>query len=923
MPYQEAALSVEELYRELGTGEKGLSPEEIQRRLERFGRNIPPSGKKMPAIERFGAELKNWFNVMLLLASSLSFLSGLVYADLSSFNLGIVILVVVFFNILFSLVQEYRAERVVQTIARLIPRKVKVIRGGQEGQVDASDVVPGDLVLLEEGDEVPADLRLVNAFEVTVDNSSLTGEFEPQRRSATIAPNAELSSPTELENIVFAGTTLVTGVARGVVLYTGGATQLGKIVALSREVKEPPSALEKEIDYTARLTLRVALVIGGLFFGIAFGFIGLIVVDSIFFAIAVMMSLVPQGMQLTVSLSLALTALGMSKRNVVVKRLSSVETLGSMTVLCADKTGTMTSGEMMVERLWAGGKLFHVTGDGYSPAGFVTVKARRLDPTERTHLAKLLEVAAFCNNAKLNPPSDSMGRWTVLGDPTDGAFRVFAGKGDFNVQRALVENPRVHLLPFDSKRRLMTSVHRGSNGGLLAYTKGAGREVLDRCTQLFSDNHVAPLTGEMQQSILGQMDELAVQGYRVLAMANRKLPYGLPAELPAKAADIESDMTFLGLAALADPPRPMVKEAVLEAQRAGIKVIMLTGDYELTAEAVARRMGIISSTTPSIVRGAELGNMSDSELARVLDEKEVIFARILPEQKLRIVQALMSKGEIVGVTGDGVNDAPALLEANVGVAMGVGGTDVARESADLVLLDNNFVSIVEGVKYGRAGFENLRRFVGYLFTHNFAELGTFIAFVLLQIPLPLLVIQILAIDLGMDVLPSLSLIMEPPEPGVMQKPPRRSNRLLDMKVLSRALYLGVIVSIAVLLWAFGIWTQAGWAYGQTTVSDPTAYARGTTAVMVGIMGAQLGNLFASRTDRKTALQLSPRRNKWLFLGILSQVVIMAAIVYVPFLQPLFSTAPLTQGDLLFLYALGPSVFLLEEVRKWVLRKTSR
>lgn len=924
MSYQQAALSgIEELYKELGTSENGLSSNEARQRIEKFGPNIPPSGKKASILERFLLQLKNWFNVLLILASALSFLSGIVYSDASSNNLGIVILVVVFLNVLFSLVQEYRAERVVQAIARLIPKKVKVVRDREAVQVEVSDIVPGDLVLLEEGDEVPADARLVSAFEISVNNSPLTGESEPQRRSAIITSDADMSNTTELQNIVFAGTTIVTGVAKGIVLYTGGATQIGRIVALSAQIREPLSELQQEIDYTARLTLKVALVIGVLFFGIAFGFIGLTVVDSIFFAIAVMMSLVPQGMQLTVSLSLALTAFNMSKRNVVVKRLSSVETLGSMTVLCVDKTGTMTSGEMMVEKLWAGGKVFQVTGDGYSPVGFITIEDRRPNPTERTYLSKVFEAAAFCNNATLNPPSDSIGRWSVLGDPTDGAFLVFAGKGDFNVQEALAESPRIHLLPFESKRRLMTSMHRGPDGSLTSYTKGACRELLERCTQIFFDNQVVALTAESRQTILTRMDELASEGYRVLAMANRKLPHKLHEELHESAADVESDMTFLGLAALADPPRPMVKEAVVEAQRAGIKVIMLTGDYELTAEAIARKIGIISSPTPSIVTGRELGKMTESEVSRILEEKEVIFARILPEQKVKIVRILMSKGEVVGVTGDGVNDAPALLEANVGVAMGVGGTDVARESADMVLLDNNFVSIVEGVKHGRAGFENLRKFVGYLFTHNFAELGTFIAFVLLQIPLPLLVLQILTIDLGMDVLPSLSLIMEKPQPGVMEKSPRRSIRLLDMRLLSRALYLGVIVSTAVMLWAFGIWTQAGWAYGQKTVSDPTAYARGTTAVMVGIMGAQLGNLFASRTDRKSALTLSPLRNKWLFIGILSQIAIMASIVYVPFLQPLFSTAALSQSDILFLYSLGPIVFLLEELRKLVMRKANR
>lgn len=359
---------------------------------------------------------------------------------------------------------------------------------------------------------------------------------------------------------------------------------------------------------------------------------------------------------------------------------------------------------------------------------------------------------------------------------------------------------------------------------------------------------------------------------------------------------------------------------MLEAQRAGIRVIMLTGDYERTAEAIARKIGVVSSPNPIIVTGHELSKMRQPDLMKILEEKEVIFARILPEQKLGIVQALMSKGEVVGVTGDGVNDAPALLEADVGVAMGVGGTDVARESADMILLDNNFVSIVEAVKIGRAGFDNLKKFVGYLFTHNMAELWAFVAFVLLQVPLPLLVIQVLAIDLGMDVLPSLSLIMEPPQPGIMEKAPRKSNRLLDARVLLRAACLGLVASAAALWCAFGIWRNSGWMFGQKTVGNLAGYAMGTTAVMVGIMAAQLGNLFAIRTDRESAFRLSPLRNKWLLVGIIAQMSIMTAIVYLPFLQVFFGTAALSANDLLFLYALAPVVFFLEELRKLIVRR---
>ncbi len=724
MSYRKAALSsIEDLYRELGTKEEGLSSDEARWRLQIYGPNTLPSAKKANLLHRFVVQLKNWFSILLSFASAISFLSGLVYSDTGSFYMGLAILVVVFLFAFFSLIQEYRAEKIVQTITNLIPIKAKVFRDGQLSEVNVTEVVPGDIVLLEEGDKVPADLRLISAFEVSVDNSILTGESEPQRQFSTTPISSGTVDNMEFQNILFAGTTMVTGTAKGIVIKTGRETEFGRVVSISREIKEPLSTLQREIDHMGKVNLLVAVLVGIAFFGVALVLVNLTIAESLLFTIGVIISLVPEGLQLTIALSLALTALAMSKLNVVVKRLSSVPTLGSMTVLCVDKTGTITSGEMMIEKLWASGKVFHVTGDGYSPKGFVTVEGRRIDRSERPHILKLFEAAAFCNNAKLIPPSDRIGRWTVLGDPTDGAFLVFAGKGDFNVAQALAKNPRIGLLPFDSQRRMMTSVHRNSDGNVLAYTKGACLEVLERCTSIFYNNRSIPLTEEVKKIIVRQMDDFAREGYRVLAMAMKVLPH----ETFKMTPDLEREMTFLGLAALRDPPRPGVKIAVRESKRAGVRVVMLTGDYELTAETIAKRTGIITTSNHVVISWSELSQMTDEEVATLLYGKEVIFARITPEQKLRIVKIFKSKGETVATTGDGVNDAPALLEADVGIAMGVGGTDVARESSDMVLLDNSFVSIIEGIKFGRSLLDNLRKFVYYVFTHNFAELVTFIA----------------------------------------------------------------------------------------------------------------------------------------------------------------------------------------------------
>jgi len=917
MAYEEIALAtVDDVYAKMRTGTLGLSSGEASARLGKYGSNVLPSARKASLVGRFLAQLVNLFNVLLLLAAGLSFISAVAYNDPGSYRMGYALVAVVLTNVLFSLFQENRAEKAVQAIARLIPSKTKVVRDGEVKEVDAWQVVPGDVVALDEGDRVPADIRLVAAFEVSVDSSVLTGESEPQRRFAVMTPGMTATTLTDYQNMLFAGTVMVTGVARGVVLRTGADTQFGKVVRLSNEIEEPLSPLQKEINYTAKMNMIVAVIVGAVFFAVALAFVGLTLLESLLFAIGVMVSLVPEGFQLTVSLSLALTALAMAKKHVLVKRLSSVETVGLMTALGTDKTGTITSGEMMVQSVWTAGRTFEVSGDGYSPRGFVTRNGRKTDKEERPSVLRLFEVAAFCTNAKLNPPSDRIGRWSVLGDPTDGAFLVFAGKGDFNVSQALAENRRLLLIPFNSQRRMMTAVFRKPDGRVVAYTKGASEEVLSRCTDAYVDNEVVPLKEQLKEEARSMTNEFASMGYRVLALASRELEGS-----PGEGSDVERDMTFLGLAALADPPRPKVEEAVREARRAGIKIVMLTGDHEFTADAVARKVGIVTSEDAAVVPGSELERMGEAELADLLSRDELVFARITPEQKLRLVKALRARGETVAVTGDGVNDAPALREADVGISMGAGGTDVARESADMVLLDNNFASIIEGVKLGRATFENLRNFVYYVFTHNWAELFTFLVFVLFHVPLPLSVMQVLAIDLVMDVLPSLSLIMEPPSPQVMERRARaKRERLIDVSILVRSLLVGSVISAWVLFWALHIWASGGWGLGMAAVPDAVAYARGTTAVMAGIMAAQLGNMLSARTGLRSAFRSDFLRNKWILVGILGQIGSMLMIVYLPFVQPVFGTAGLSAVDWLELYAIAPVVFVFGEAIKAVQRR---
>ena len=910
--------SIEQLYDSLKTNPDGLSTNDADQRLQENGCNVLPEKKKRRLYRKLLTQFKNLFNILLLIAALLSFITGWTSNDVGSLEMGVAILGVVILSVLFNLFQESRAERAIEAIRELVPMNAKVIRDGQTKQISIANIVPGDIISLEEGDKVPADARILTSYEFSVDNSTLTGESEPQPRSSNISTDSWNGEIIDCSNVVFAGTTVASGTATAIVFATGSDTQFGQIVAMTQTIEEPPSPLQKELNYMAKISFTAAIGIGILFLGIAFFLLHLPISDSVLFMIGVMVCLVPEGLQITVTLSLALSSLAMSKRHVIVKRLASVETLGSTTTICTDKTGTITTGQMTVRKIWIGGRSFDVTGEGYEPVGSIFLEGIKFTFSDRPDFCELCEVAALDNKATLVPPLDRLkSRWTAIGDTTDAALLVLAAKAGIQYKQILIQKPRVGMIPFESTRKMMTSVHRDSRGKLTAYVKGAGLEILSRCTSVYWNEQVVPMTAELSTQIRNQIDSFARGAYRVLALATRVLP-----NEPQKydSATIENQLTFIGLVAIYDPPRHDVPNAVLKAQNAGIRIVMMTGDHELTAEAIAKKVGIISSRSYTLMTGYKLAEVSDEELSKVLDAPDIVFARITPEQKLRIVRVLRSKGETVAVTGDGANDAPALLEADIGIAMGISGTDVARESADMVLLDDNFASIVNGIEEGRSVFDNLKKFNVYVFTHNWAELATFIAFVLLQIPLPLAVLGVLLIDLVLEIPPSLSLTLEPPEPGIMNRSPRsRESRLFDIRSLARSGYIGIFIGVIALFWCFQAWSQTGWSIGQPSIADHTAYLKGTTMVIVGIMAGQLGMLIATRTNIKSTFTVSLRRNKWLLIAIFVELMILVAIVYIPFFGPIFNTVSLTLFEWFLLFSIAPVVVLLEEGRKLILR----
>ena len=899
----------------LGTGPEGLSDDEVRSRLARYGPNEIREVRGKPLTQRFAANLTHPMAILLWSASVMAYIGNMP-------QLAVAIVGVIIINAVFSFWQEYRAERTTKELKKLIPQYARVIRGGSEKQVPAREVVLGDVVVLSEGDRIPADGRIIKNFGMLTDESALTGESRPVPKTSQPIALKTCKTSYELPNLVFGGTNLAAGSGVAVIFAAGMNMQFGRIAHLTEMVEEEQSPLQRELRRVTAIVTLVAILVGTVVFLAAFS-LGLAAAESFLFAIGMIVAFVPEGLLPTVTLSLAMAMQTMAKRRAVIKKLSSVETLGCTTVICTDKTGTLTCNAMTVTRIWVSGLDIKVTGTGYNPQGrFLTDSGEEL-VEDNSDLKLLLTAAMTCNNARLMPPTDQQRRWSILGDPTEGALLVAALKA------GLAYPPRENrfaLLPFDSRRKRMNVIVYENRGGVLrgrpeklrAYVKGAPAELLDYCSGILKNAEVVPLQDSDRTAIRSQIDSYARDGLRVLGIAFRDLT-----DPPDNASpeNVESEMTFLGLAAMMDPPRPEVEEAIQKCRQAGIRVLMLTGDYGLTAGFIAKRLGIISGRA-RIITGEEVNSLSDQALQRVLLEENIIFARITPEHKLRIVVALQALNQIVAMTGDGVNDAPALKRADIGVAMGISGTDVAKEAADMIVTDDNFASIVSAVEEGRAVYNNIKKFTKYIFASNVPEAVPFIFYVLAAVPLPLTVMQILSVDLGTDMIPALALGAEPPEGDVMRFPSRKREKgILSGGLLAHSLlFLGGIESIAAMACYYWMNFINGFGPGSLAQPGTVVYSMATTMTLVGIVMSQVGNVFACRTERASSLKRSIKINPLLPMGLAFELSIILALVYLPFLHPVFGTAPLSPEHWLFPMVFAPAILLAEEVRKLILRR---
>lgn len=905
-------LPVADVFRVFGSRPKGLLETEAEVNLDCFGPNAIRKIGGKPLYLKF---LANFTHLMALLI----WVGGIVAFAARMPQLGIAVWMVNVINGIFSFWQEYRAEKAAEALLHLLPRRARVVRAGREQLIPAEELVPGDLMLLTEGDHISADGRLVTDADLKLDQSTLTGESHPVKKTSDLILQPGLSR-IELTNLVFAGTNVVAGTGKAVVFATGMKTELGRIAWLTQTLEEEPSPLQKELAHVTRVVTYIAIGIGMLFFIAMAAMTGVTLAESFIFGLGMIVAFVPEGLLPTVTLALARGSQRMASRHALIKRLSAVETLGCTSVICTDKTGTLTQNEMTVRNIWLSGRDLAVTGVGYEPEGIISTDTfPSLSEVHFTDLRLLLTAAALCNNARLLPPDDRNTAWRILGDPTEAALKVAALKGGIDPDAESKKNLRVRELAFESRRKLMSTVHQSANSRVL-YLKGAPKEVLVLCTRIQTDGSEQELSGEGREEIMRANDTYARAGLRVLAVAARALPADL---LTFSREIVEQDLTFLGLVAMMDPPRPEVEAAVEKCHRASIRVIMITGDYGLTAESIARRIGIIRGDNPRIVTGAELELMRDDELRRTFDQ-EVIFARVAPEHKLRVVSILKEMGHVVAVTGDGVNDAPALKKADIGIAMGIAGTDVAKEAADMVLTDDNFASIVNAVEEGRAVYANIKKFTTYIFTSNTPEAVPFICFAFsgTRIPLALNIMQILSIDLGTDLVPALALGAEKPEPGVMDKPPRDLHEhVITRAMLFRAyLWLGPIQSIAAMSAFFlTYWTQGYWGRFLDLPAWGSLYFSATAMALAAVVTTQIGNVLAQRTERSSIFTVGFFSNRLIWVGIATELVLISLIVYVPFFQRIFFTAPFPVENWLFLFAWAPALLVADELRKGVMR----
>jgi len=874
---------------------QGISDAEAKRRLDSIGPNELSEGVRVSPLVLFLNQFKD-FMVLVLVGATL--ISGLLgeYLD------AITIIAIILMNGILGFMQEFRAEKSLRALKELSAPTAKVMRGGKQQEVPASTLVPGDIVLLESGDRIPADVRFLEVSSLYVEESALTGESVPVGKRVEAIQEEDVPLG-DRRNLGFLGTMVTRGTARAVVIGTGMNTEMGKIADLIQTTDEMETPLQHRLEQLGKLLIVIALgltvmvVLAGILHGQpAYG---------MFLAgVSLAVAAIPEGLPAIVTIALALGVQRMIKRKAIVRKLPSVETLGCASVICSDKTGTLTQNKMTVTHLWSGGQLYEVSGRGYDPHGDISLNGQHIDARRDPALRRMLQVGVLCNNALLTEQEVAEDRrqgakgekksYSINGDPTEGALVVLGGKAGMTRQSLDGMYTRVKEFPFDSERKRM-SVLVEHQGGQIVCVKGAPDVLLDHCSYILWEGNVVPLTGTLRQKMMAANDAMAKNALRVLALAYRDVKDGESVE---EDRDAERGLTMIGLTGMIDPPREEVKDAIYKCKQAGIKTVMITGDHQATAEAIAKQLGILP-TSGLAMSGRELAALSEEELDQKV-EQTYVYARVAPEHKLRIVKALQRRGHVVAMTGDGVNDAPAIKAADIGISMGITGTDVSKEASSLVLSDDNFATIVAAIEEGRGIYENIRKFIRYLLASNVGEILVMFIAMMLGMPLPLVPIMILWVNLVTDGLPAMALGIDQSESDLMKQKPRPAKenifaRRLGWKIMSR----GVLIGICTLA-----------AFWLTWQSDPDQLSLAQTVAFATLVMAQLIHVFDCRSSR-SIFHRNLFENKYLVLAVLSSVVLLLGVIYIDALQPVFKTVDLglREWALVFIFS-GIPTFLM-------------
>lgn len=908
-----ATESIADLMTDLHTTSTGLSQQEASTRLAKYGENTITREKQASQLLIF---LKNFTSVMAILL----WVSGFVAILSGTLELGIAIWLVNIINGIFSYWQEHEAQKATNSLMKMLPTYTQVYRDGKLQQVNATQIVPGDVFNLQAGNAVPVDARLIKATSVQVDQSALTGESVPE--SKKVAFDAGQGEFAE-SNLVYAGTTVGAGTATAVAFATGMHTEFGQIAALTQQQKRSLSPLQLELNRLTKQISLIAISLGVLFFVAAIFFVHYPVAQSFIFALGMIVAFIPEGLLPTVTLSLAQGVQRMAKKHALLKDLNSVETLGETTVICSDKTGTLTQNQMTVDHVWTPAHTYTVTGQGYVNNGEIQLNGQPIHYGSDPDLDLLIRLVAFNNDTEVEP-AKGKARPKILGTPTEASLVILAQKSGIDTNAYTQKFPRLKELPFDSDRKRMTTIHQHDPQTLSICTKGSLSDLLPHCDTIQENGKVRPLTQADKDAIDAANRKYAALGLRSIATAYREIPQAADKEKQLDGLTIETaetKLTFVGLAIMSDPPRPEIYAAIKKCHNASIKIIMVTGDSSLTAKSIAVKIGLTSDKA-RVVTGTELDAMSKADLKQAL-AGEIIFARVAPEQKYKIVSTLQEMGEIVASTGDGVNDAPALKKADIGVAMGVTGTDVAKDAADMILTDDNFASIVAAIEEGRTVYSNIQKFLIYILNSNLPEAVPSALFLFSRgaIPLPLTVMQILTVDLGTDMMPALGLGSEKAEPGIMDKPPRARNaHLMSRTVLWKAFaWYGLIASIISSGAYFFVNHLDGWPTHGLATSGST-YVMATTMTLAAIIFCQIAAAMNCRTENASVFKVGLFANRLVWFGIIFEIFLLALLSYTPFLQELFHTGPLALTDWIFLSIIPIPLFLIEEGRKWLNRR---